>query len=52
MRKFLPAGIFELAIDALRFAQGASIARVRSDLLEFPTGSLPVIRDSKPTSRK
>jgi hypothetical protein len=27
-----------------RYAQGASIARVRSDLLEFPPGSLPVIR--------
>jgi hypothetical protein len=27
-----------------RYAQGASIARVRSDLLEVPTGALPVIR--------
>src|SRR5438552_15622018 len=27
-----------------RYAQGAFIARVRSDLLEFPTGSLSVIR--------
>jgi hypothetical protein len=26
-----------------RYAQGVSIARVRSDLLEVPTGSLPVI---------
>jgi transposase len=27
-----------------RYAQGVSIARVRSDLLEFPTGSLRMIR--------
>ena len=37
-----------------RYAQDASIARVRSDLLEFPTGSLPVIRiqTDKPQIRK
>jgi hypothetical protein len=27
-----------------KYAQGASIARVRSDLLEFSTGLLPAIR--------
>jgi hypothetical protein len=27
-----------------RYAQGVSLARLRSDLLEVPTGSLPVIR--------
>jgi len=38
-----------------RYAQGASLARVRSDLLEFPTGSLSVIRafqTDKPQMRK
>ena len=38
-----------------RYAQGASIACVRSDLLEVPTGLLPVIRafqTDKPQMRK
>src|SRR4030095_3614912 len=41
--------------EETRYAQGASIARVRSDLLEFPTGSLPVIcvfQTDKPQMRK
>ena len=33
-----------------RYAQGVSIARVRSDLLEFPTESIPVIVSTKPTT--
>src|SRR5215831_11003830 len=39
-----------------RYAQGVSIARVRSDLLEVPTGSLPVIlvfrTDERAVNRK
>jgi hypothetical protein len=41
--------------EKIRYAQGVFIARVRSDLLEFPTGSLPVIRvfqTDKPQMRK